>query len=90
MKLTDSDDFDLSDSELAEVRRRMDGFLDTHLPDDMTGTFVIDGGEYLLEYIHEGRYHTFRASDGGEPEEFVELTKYLWGRYGAHSHPKTD
>ena len=90
MKLMASDDFDLSDSELAEVRRRMDDFLDAHLPDDMTGTFVIDGGEVLLEYIYEGQYHTFRASDGGEPEEFVELTKYLWGRYGAHSHPKTD
>ena len=23
-------------------------------------------------------------------EEFVELTKYLWGRYGSHSQPKTD
>lgn len=78
MKLTDSDDFDLSDSELAEVRRRMDAFLDAHLPDDMTGTFVIDGGEYLLEYIHEGRYHTFRASDGGEPQVFNTLAGYLF------------
>ena len=78
MKLTASVDFDLSDSELAEVRRRMDAFLDTHLPDDMTGTFVIDGGEYLLEYIHEGRYRTFRASDGGEPQVFNTLAGYLF------------
>lgn len=83
MKLEASDEFDLSDSQLAEVRRLMDVFLNAHLPDDMTGTYVLDGGEYMLEYIHKGEFHTFRASDGGEPKEFVALTTYLWGLYRA-------
>ncbi len=91
MKLTECDEFYLNDNELAEVRRRMDIFLAAKLPDDMTGViYVIDGGDYLLEYIHNGLYRTFRVPDGGKPEEFEGLTKYLWGLYGAHSQPKTD
>ena len=41
------------------------------------------GGDYMLEYILDGEYRTFRASDGGEPKEFVALTQYLWGLYRA-------
>lgn len=83
MKLEASDEFDLDNSELAEVRRLMEVFLNAHFPDDMTGTYVIDGGDYMLEYILDGEYRTFRASDGGEPKEFKALTTYLWDLYRA-------
>lgn len=83
MKLEASDEFVLDDSQLAEVRRLMDVFLNAHLPDDMTGIYVIDGASYMLEYILDGEYRTFRASDGGEPKEFKTLAQYLWGLYRA-------
>lgn len=82
-KLTESDEFDLSDSQLAEVHRLMEVFLNAHLPDNMTGTYVIDGADYMLEYVHKGEYHTFRASEGDEPKEFIALKTYLWGLYRA-------
>lgn len=83
MKLEVSDEFDLDNSELAEVRRLMEDFLAAKYPDDMTGTYVIDGGDYMLEYILDGEYRTFRVSDGGEPQEFEALTIYLWSLYRA-------
>ena len=85
MKLEASDEFDLDNSELAEVRRLMEAFLAAKYPDDMTGRYVIDGGDYMLEYILDGEYRTFRASDGGEPKEFKALTTYLWSLYRARS-----
>lgn len=83
MRLEASDEFDLSDSELAEVRRLMEVFLNAHLPDDMTGIYVIDGADYMMEYVLDGEYRTFRASDGVEPMEFEALATYLWGLYRA-------
>ena len=83
MKLEASDEFDLNDSELAEVRRLFDIFLAAHLPDEINGIYVIDGADYMLEYILGGEYHTFRASEGGTPKVFDALTEYLWGLYRA-------
>lgn len=84
MKLEASDEFDLSDSQLAEVRRLMDVFLAAKLPDDMTGViYVIDGGDFLLEYVINGEYRTFRAPQGGTPKVFDALTEYLWSLYKA-------
>ncbi|MBR1549867.1 MAG: hypothetical protein IJ634_04445 [Bacteroidales bacterium] len=84
MKLEASDEFDLGDSQLAEVRRLMDAFIAAKLPDDLTGVvYVIDGGDYMLEYIHDGEYRTFRVPDGGQPKEFKSLAEYLWGLYKA-------
>lgn len=81
MKLTAYDEFDLSDSQLAEVRRLMDAFRSAPLPDEVRGGYVIDGADYLLEYIHNGQYRSFRAPQGGTPEVFDALTEYLWSLY---------
>ncbi len=67
------DEFDLSDSQLAKVRRLMAVFLAAKLPNDMTGVI----------YVIDGEYHTFRAPQGGTPKVFDALTEYLWSLYKA-------
>lgn len=75
------DRVELTANELDSVAVLVDAMHKAGRPDDESGTYVIDGSTFTLEYIVDGRYHRYTTSSGAEPPQLKALGDLLWRLY---------
>ena len=69
--------YSLTAGELDSVAMAVADFQRAGRPADERGIYVIDGADFHLEYIVDGRYHCYFTSDGAVPPQFDALMKLL-------------
>ena len=71
----------LTPTELDSLSTAIDDFQCAGRPDDESGVYVIDGSEFYLEYILDGRYYLYVTSSGAVPPQLDAIEELLWRIY---------
>ncbi|MBQ3710722.1 MAG: hypothetical protein II887_08465 [Bacteroidales bacterium] len=75
--------YTLSSEELDSVAMAINAFHSAGRPKDERGIYVIDGSEFILEYIVNERYYRYATSSGAVPPQLkaiIELLQRIYKR----------
>lgn len=75
--MTDNETCTLTTDELDSVAMAVTAFQRAGRPEDERGNYVIDGCNFVLEYIIDGRYHRYTTSSGAVPPELEAIIELL-------------
>ena len=75
--ITDNETYTLTAEELDSVAMVVTAFQHAGRPEDESGIYVIDGCNFVLEYIMEGKYHRYTTSDGAVPPQLEAIIELL-------------
>ena len=75
--ITDNETYTLTAEELDSVAMVVTAFQHAGRPEDESGIYVIDGCNFVLEYIMEGKYHRYTTSSGAVPPQLEAIIEIL-------------
>lgn len=76
-ELKDNKFCELTASELDSIFMALDTFKHAGRPDDESGNYVIDGSNFVLEYVIDGHYHRYTTSSGAVPPQLKAIQELL-------------